>query len=100
MTSIEEAYAVISRQLKVAGIPERYWSCGSIGDDRWSITRAEDSWSIGYQERGAWNAQYTVDDTDEAIENFVEQVTRTYESTTLSAAATEKWLKERGLERP
>jgi hypothetical protein len=86
--------------LRDRGVPERFWSCGELGDARLSLLRRTDDWAIAYCEKGALDVLARTAQADEAVAMFVEMVIADYENTMAGARATERWLRSKGLERP
>ena len=68
--------------LQGRSIPDRYWSCGQIGDDRIHLIDVDGSWQVGYAERGDVRVILRTSDSIEAVNTFVDEVSRSYESTT------------------
>lgn len=86
--------------LESTGLPDRYWSVGTLDDDRLCLLRDRGQWVAGYCERGSFDPEFTEDDTGSAISRFVALVRAVANSTEASSAATEAQLRAEGRERP
>jgi hypothetical protein len=82
-TKLTAACNAAANELGRRGVPQRYWSCGSIGDDRIFLVLADREWQVGYAERGEITVFLRTEQSNLALDRFVAEAER-------ACAATER----------
>lgn len=94
MVNDSERLRTAREAMTATGIPDRFWSVGTLQDDRYCLLYSDQQWIGGYFERGSFEVEFVVWDSQAAISQFVSRVEPTYRSTTARAAGSRAWLEK------